>query len=310
VLVAVVTTVAGALSPGARGVLADRADPGALHATLRGSEYDAVLDLLAYDAADVERLFAVPGLRVGRYLAVSSGQVYLVARRRRPPFREADAALPPMDEPVAGTREHANWTYGMGKRAMEHAALALGSQRGVAATVLRLPVVQGANDGSRRLWAYLQRLLDGGPILLPEGGENAVRFVWADDVARAALALAEGAPADAPAYNLAMPDEPTLRALLESAAAELGVTPRFVPCAWAALDDAGIAHTASPYSGPWCSRPDPALAARGWGFAGTASSGWLPAVVRAHLAEPHPRPHPGYAGRPAELALAARLSSV
>ncbi len=298
------------LPAGVHALVAERADAGALNAALGGRHYDVALDLLAYDDADVERLFAVPGLRLGRYLVISSGQVYLVARERRPPFREPDAELPPMPEPPAGTRDHRNWVYGVGKRAVERSTRACSARHGVEATVLRLPVVQGAHDGSRRLWAYLQRLLDGGPLLLPAGGEHPVRFVWAEDVARAAVALAEGAPARADAYNLAMHDEPTLRALLERAAAELGVMPRFVPCTWADLDAAALAHTLSPYSGPWCSRPDPALAAAEWGFEGTPSAGWLPPVVRAHLAEAEPRvAHADYDRRPAELELAARLAS-
>lgn len=309
--VTVVTRGARPLPAGARPLLADRRDAAALAGALAGARFDIAFDLLAYDDADVRALFASPGLRLARYVMISTGQVYLVGAERRPPFAETDAAIPPMPEPPpSAARDHANWVYGMGKRAAERAAHACAAAAGTRVTVLRLPVVQGARDGSRRLWAYLQRLRDGGPLLLPEGGDDPVRFVWAEDVGRAAAALAgeAGARAVAPAYNLAQPDEPSLRELLARAAALLGVTPRFVACEWADLDAAGIERTFSPYSGPWCSRPDPALAARDWGFAATAVAGWLPEVVRAHLAESDPAPHPAYARRAAEFALAARLA--
>ena len=65
---------------------------------------------------------------------VSSGQVYLVGEQRRPPFRESDAAMPLMPEPVAGTRDHANWRYGVGKRAAERAALELQARQGTRTT--------------------------------------------------------------------------------------------------------------------------------------------------------------------------------
>jgi nucleoside-diphosphate-sugar epimerase len=207
-------------------------------------------------------------------------------------------------------RNHANWVYGMGKRDAERAARELQQRRGVRTTALRLPVVQGADDPSRRLWAYLQRLRDGGPLLLPGGGADPVRFVWAEDVGRALVMLSEGANAPAPAYNLAQPDEPRLADLVRSMAALLGVEARIVPCEWAQLAAAGVDERFSPYSGPWCSRPDPSLARGDWGFEGTPSGGWLAKVVQAHLEAADNTPHPGYARRSAELALAARIGGI
>lgn len=294
---------------GARLLVADRGDASALAAALAGRTFDVVLDLLAFDAPDVARLFAVPALAFARYLVISTGQVYLVAAERTPPFAEADAVKPPIDEPEAGTRDHANWEYGMGKRRMEDAVRALAAARGVHATALRLPVVQGANDPSRRLWAYLQRLRDGGPLLLPEGGRHPVRFVWAEDVARAVVALAEGAGTSAFAYNLAQPDEPQLIDLVGAMADALGIVPRIVECSWEDIDRAGLDPRFSPYSGRWCSRPDPSLAGRDLGFTASPTAVWLPEVVRAHLAEPDPRPHDTYARRAVERALAATIAA-
>jgi nucleoside-diphosphate-sugar epimerase len=293
---------------GASSLVADRADSAALADALRGQRFDVALDLMAYDGRDVARLFAAPGFEVKHYLLVSSGQVYLVSAESRPPFREADAGLPPMPEPVKDTPAHGNWEYGVGKRDAERAARELQTRGATRTTVLRLPVVQGTGDSSRRLWAYLQRLLDGGPLLLPEGGDDPVRFLWAEDFARAVVALAEGAPAAAPAYNLAQPDEPRLRDLVRAAAELIGVRPNLVGCDWQTLAEAGLDRSVSPFSGRWCSRPDPSLATSDWGFTGTPSTGWLAEVVRGHLAETDPRPHEGYARRAAELALAARLA--
>jgi hypothetical protein len=80
-----------------------------------------------------------------------------------------------------------------------------------------------------------------------------------------------------------------------------------VECTWEQVEAAGLDHTLSPYAGPWCSRPDPALAARDWGFSGTPSAEWLPWVVRAQLGESAPQPHPGYALRDRERALCTAL---
>ncbi len=204
------------------------------------------------------------------------------------------------------SRAHANWEYGVGKRGAEARLREREADRR-GDLVLRLPVVQGAGDRTRRLWAYLERLRDGGPLLLPDGGHDPVRFVWAEDVARVIVLLANGAAPPGRVYNLAQPDEPALRELLARAAACLGVTPAFVDCTRADLAGAGLDEHVSPFSGPWCSRPDPSLASVELAFRGTASAEWLPEVVRAHLAEASPESHFGYAQRPRELALARRL---
>jgi nucleoside-diphosphate-sugar epimerase len=295
---------------GVRQVAADRADGGALAAALRGERFGLAVDFLAYRGEDVDRVLSLPDTRIERYVLVSSGQVYLVAAERRPPSREADGALPLMPEPAPGTRDHREWLYGVGKREAEASLGRRAASRAGADLVLRLPVVQGANDATRRLWAYLERMLDGGPLLLPEGGTHPVRFVWAEDVARTLASLASlpsSAPRPSGVYNLAQPDEPALRELLARAAECLGVPARFVGCTESQLASAGLDHGLSPFSGAWCSRPDPSRAVAELGFRGTSSRDWLPEVVRAHRAEASPVSHPGYAARARERDLAERI---
>ena len=293
---------------GVRWIEADRTDSHALSGALGGERFDLAVDFLAFRGDDVDQALSLPATRLDRYVLISTEQVYLVATERRPPSRESDGVLPLMPEPPAGTRDHDQWTYGVGKREAEARLRERGAGRGGADLVLRLPVVQGAGDPTRRLWAYLERLLDGGPVLLPGGGEHPVRFVWAEDVARAIVSLAGGAATAGRTYNLAQPDEPSLRELLEAAAVLLGVTPRLVACTPADLAAAGLDHRTSTYSGGWCSRPDPSRAQAELGFHGSPTRTWLPEVVRAHWAEAEPVSHPGYALRERELELAARLA--
>lgn len=292
---------------GVRWIEADRTHAADFAAALDGESFDLAVDFLAFRGDDVDQVLSLPATRIERYVLISTGQVYLVAAERRPPSREADGELPLMPEPEPGTRDHDQWTYGVGKREAEARLRERSPARGGSDLVLRLPVVQGAGDPTRRLWAYLERLLDGGPLLLPGGGDHPVRFVWAEDVARLIASLAGGAAPPSRTYNLAQSDEPTLRALLDAAARLLGVTPHFVDCSPADLAAAGLDHRTSTYSGGWCSRPDPSLAQAELGFRGTPTRGWLPEVVRAHWAESEPVSHSGYALRAKELALAARL---
>lgn len=293
-----------------RALRADRRDAASLAAGLSGQSFDLTADFLAYDAADVERLLALPGFRPGRLALISTGQVYLVTRNPRPPFAEAAADAPVIPEPAHNTRDWHNWTYGMGKRAAEAALAAGAAARGIPALALRLPVVQGEADGenSKRLWAWLQRLRDGGPVLLPDGGAQPVRFVYAGDAARALLRLAGTAAwPKSPALNLAQPAETTLREFLELAAGYGGLKARFVPVSGADLTAAGLDGACAPYWGRWCSRPDPA-AALALGFTARGPREYLPAVVRAHLDNPPAAPHEGYASRAREIALATALA--
>src|SRR5436190_6924720 len=178
--------------PGVTHLRGDRRDADSLRAALAGTRFDCTVDFLAFGRSDVERLLAVPGFAPGRLVAISSGQVYLVTAAPEPPFQEeaaseGSASRPHMPEPAAGTRDHDEWKYGMGKRAMEAALARAASERGLPALALRLPVVQGEadRDGSRRLWAWIERMLDGAPVLLPDAGQQLVRFVYAADVAEA-----------------------------------------------------------------------------------------------------------------------------
>ncbi len=295
------------LPAGVIALTADRGDRASLAAALQGRRFDFTVDFLAFDAEAVELLFHEPYASLGRYAMISTGQVYLVTERATPPWRESDADRPIIPEPESGTRAHANWVYGVGKRRAEAALRGLRRSHGVRGISLRLPIVQGEADHSRRLWAYLERMLDGGPLLLPEGGHHPVRFVYVGDVAAALVALAEGAPAQAPEYNLAQPDEPSLREFLERVAALAGVEPRFVDITTAELEAAGIEPACSPFSGPWCSRPDPMLATMDWGFKAQRSNEYLGSVVQAHLAMPRGPSHPGYLLREKELGLLEKL---
>jgi nucleoside-diphosphate-sugar epimerase len=286
----------------------DRHDSAALAAVLTGERFDFTADFLAFDGDDVARLFAVPGFASGPLTLISSGQVYLVTATSRPPFREADADAPLISEPTPGTRAHANWVYGMGKRSAEAALIRAGTAHGVRTLALRLPVVQGEADGnsSRRLWGWLERLRDGGPVLMPEGGVQPVRFVYAGDAAAALVRLAEGHPwPQQPALNLAQPEECSLYSFVAEVARLAGLPARFVPLSSAVLTEAGLADSCAPYWGRWCSRPDPAAAFAALGMRTRDVAEYLPSVVRAHLASPPTTSHEGYEHRAQELALAA-----
>lgn len=295
--------------PGAELLVADRRESGPLAAALEGKRFDFTVDFTAYDSRDIEQLMLVPYAVLGRYVMISTGQVYLVADGAHAPFREADSDHPVIPEPPADSPDHAEWRYGTGKRRAERTLLSLRASHGMRATVLRLPIVQGEADGSLRLWAYLERLLDGGALVLPEGGARLVRHVYAGDVTAAILTLLEREQPRERVFNLSQPETVTLRELVERIAAAAGVTPRFAGADWDEIAAAGLERSFSPYAGPWSSVLDPARAAGELGLVGTRLDEYLPRVVRWHLEHRPTQSHRGYAQRALELELASRVAS-
>jgi nucleoside-diphosphate-sugar epimerase len=284
-------------------LLGDRA-VGALPALLKGRAFDATVDFSAYAPEDVEPLLdTVVRAALGHYVFISTGQVYLVREGCPRPAKESDYDGAVMPRP---TREAdgAQWDYGAGKRRCEDLVL----RDRVRATRVRLPMVLGAGDNDRRLESYLWRLLDGGELLLPDGGDAPMRHVYCEDVARALAAMLGDARTYGQAYNLAQDETPTLRAVVEHLAWRVGATPTLVPAPMATMEAAGLAvRGVSPLSTRWMSDLDPSRAKAELGFAHTPLWEYLGRVTAAFLsATPGDRPE-GYAGRAAEVALARRL---
>jgi nucleoside-diphosphate-sugar epimerase len=273
---------------------------------LAGRAFDGVVDFAGFQAPDLQRAVGVLDGRVRHYVFISTGQVYLVRDPRPSPARESDYDGPLMAEPAAGSRDHGDWSYGMGKRACEDVLAGAFAADGFPSTRLRIPMVNGERDHQRRLEGYLWRLLDGGPLLLPDGGTHRVRHVYSRDVARAIVDLL-GRPATfGQAYNLCQEETPTLVEVLESVARLLGASPRLQPVPRAALEAAGLDPVrVSPFSGRWMSFLDPGRARSDLGFTPTPLEASLAAIVASFLAHPPPDRPEAYGSRSRELALAA-----
>ena len=295
--------------PGAERLIADRRDARSLASLLRDRRFDLTVDLAAYDALDVEALWKVPGASLGRTILVSTGQVYLVTETTRRVHREPDSRKPVRREPAAGAPDHAQWSYGVGKRRAEAAFAALRRHHGVRGTVLRLPVIHGEADPTLRLWAWLERMLDGGPVILPDGGRRATRFVEVQEVARLVARIAAGLEPPEAVYNLAAARPTSLARFLALAARAAEREPRFVAIPMPTLVAHGLDPRAWPYAGRWSSVLDPSRAKRDLGWTGGGPEEWLPRVVRWHLEHRRDESDDFYTQRPAELAALAAIGA-
>ena len=167
-------------------------------------------------------------------------------------------------------------------------------------------MVNGERDYFRRIETYLWRLLDGGPLLLPDAPRT--RHVYGSEVARF-LAEILGRPATfGRAFNLAQEETPTLGELVEKLRLLVGSRSELVPIADDALSTAQLERTAlSPFSTRWMSFIDPSRARDELAFRHLPLDVYLGRIAASFVAHPPPAPPPGYAQRAREIALARAI---
>ena len=263
----------------------DRTDEAQLERALAQTEPDVVLDLACYQPHEVEGV--ARHFRGERYVFVSTG-VYPDLQGK--PAREED--FQPLDgdpPPSLDYREGKRWCETVLSRHDE-----------IPWTVIRPPAVFGPADHTLRIAAYIQRVADGGPVLVPaETYEWQAGIAWVKDIGFAcALACDPRKDTVHKAYNASFEGQ-SLRDLIEGIARALGVPARLHPIPFADMPEG-----ASPYG------PDPR---RGAGYVidrARRELGFEPSAIEDALAETLAwyrvaKPsHPGYANREKELALA------
>ena len=287
---------------------ADRTGPG-FAAALRGRDFDAAVDFAAYTGEDGRRSVEALAGRVGHYLMISTGQVYLVREGLEAgrAAREEDYAGPLSPRPPGGP-DLADWEYGVGKRACEDALADAFERLRFPVTRVRIPVVNGERDYLRRAESYLWRLLDGGPLLLPEGGTARARHVYGAEVARFVAGLLGRPVTFGRAFNLAQEEAPTVAELVSRLGELVGSRSELVPVARDAVVAAGLDPLqASPFSTRWMSFLDPTRARDELGFRHLPLDQYLGRIVASFLAHPPATPPDGYGRRDREVALAAAL---
>ena len=263
----------------------DRTDEAQLKRALDQVEPDVLLDLACYQPGEVEA--AARQFKGERYVFISTG-VYPHLNGR--PAREDDF-IPLEGEPPV------TLDYLEGKRWCE---TVLTRTEDFPWTVIRPPAVFGPADHTLRIAAYMQRVEDGGPLLVPvESYERQAGLSWVKDIGYAcALACDLRKDTTRKAYNAAF-EGVSVRDLIEGIAQAMGKPARMHPVPFAELPDG-----ASPYG------PDPRRSAGYVLDRARHELGFEPSALEDALAETlawyrvgHPS-HPGYANRAKELEIA------
>jgi nucleoside-diphosphate-sugar epimerase len=266
-------------------VAVDRFDEEQLKKALDSVQPDVLLDLACFTPAEIEVAMRI--FKGERYVFVSTG-VYPHLNGR--PAREDDFI--PLEGDPPDTLD-----YLEGKRWCE---TVLARSADFPWTVIRPPAVFGPADHTLRIAAYIQRVEDGGPLLVPEESyERQAGLSWVKDIGYAcALACDLRKDLARKPYNAAF-EGVSVRSLIEGIARAMGKPARFHPMPFADLPEG-----ASPYG------PDPRRSAGYVLDRARKELGFEPSALEDALAETLAwyrvaRPtHPGYANRGKELALA------
>jgi nucleoside-diphosphate-sugar epimerase len=292
-------------------VLVDRTDRNAFARLLKGRSFDGVFDLWAYERADVESSHDVFHGNVGRYLFVSSASVYYgqevaIDFRTHCPFSESVFDWSGLDYAIPeGAKDEQ--LYGIKKRQCEKW---LQENSRIDYTIIRLPAVMGWNDWTRRMWWWVQRAIDGGPLLMPMEDRACFRTILHADAAENFIRAVKSPAAARQTYHIAqqeiMDDVRWSDAVWRAAGGEC---PRvYVP--WEVIRRREPLREYSPPMTrpvPWV--PDLSRAQRDFGLATTPVEQWIATAVqwyRTSYTGVPDRPYNsnGYDNRAAEIALA------
>lgn len=219
-------------------IAGDRTDPDSLAAAMKGRRFDGVLDNLCFNRQEAQSVIAALRGRVGRYVVASTVSVYgegghavgrhtvdrplsdeerfAVDYRFLEPVRESD-----LDNAGQPWDYRPNLSeYGEGKRQAERVMLE--APEDWPWVVVRVPATLGPDDPSGRFAFWLSRILDGGPLLLPDGGVHALQVGYSGDLSRFLVELLQGSGRMRSIYNYAQRETPAFVNFLQTVAAAAG----------------------------------------------------------------------------------------
>jgi nucleoside-diphosphate-sugar epimerase len=129
--------------------------------------------------------------------------------------------------------------YAGHKASSERALFRMHEESRFPVTTFRPPFVHGPRQPFYREQFFWDRLLDGRPIILPDGGHSPMQWVYVEDLAEACARAIEVPEAAGEAFNIAHTEKTSQRTFIEALGRTVGVEPRFVDVPREKIHDAG-----------------------------------------------------------------------
>lgn len=283
-------------------LICDRTDARQMHRAVANRDFDAVIDMALYKEQEAETVVDLFRGRVDHYIAISSGQVYLVRDGASRPYVESDYDGELIPEPERNTYDHEEWLYGMGKRGIEDTLYRAEAAGDFPVTTLRLPMVNSERDSFRRLYGYILRVQDGGPVLVPQTPNHPLRHVYGGDVVNVVMALLQNGTGKGRAYNVSQDETLSIDDFLHLLGEVMGKKPDIRYIERETLEGRGFLPDCSPFSDLWMSELDNTLSKAELGIAYTPVRAYLERIVAYHR-DNHIEPPVSYRRRKSEKAL-------
>ena len=290
-------------------IAGDRNNGSDLAEKLANKQFDAVIDNIAFNGQHVDDLLSALQGNIGRYILTSTTAVYIGANAFEQPLREADAKYDLPENPQLASFPKPTGagmiSYATGKIAAEKAL----TRQQVPYTIIRPHIVMGPEDNSGRLQFFCQRLMDGKPLILTNGGVQSIQFIFSRDLARSYLLALDNPNAANQVYTLAGSRTCRLVDWVELVAGYLGVQPELV-----AVPDDILRKAGFDYAENWVLRGtltfDVSKAITDLGFQPTSIAVLTKTAVDWYKQTTHSDDSPGYAERAKEVAFIQKYSGL
>ena len=204
------------LPPGVTMLRADVREHQTVRDEIKGRDFDAVVDWVAFTPGQVRTDIDLFRGRTGQYVFISSASAY-----QTPPARMPVTESTPLRNPF--------WQYSRDKIACEDLLVAAYREEGFPATIVRPSHTYDATsvpfDGG---WTVLGRMHAGKPVIVHGDGTSLWTLTHHDDFARAFVPLLGHPRTLGEAIHITSDDVLTWNQIAGSLAAPLGVTPHLV----------------------------------------------------------------------------------
>jgi nucleoside-diphosphate-sugar epimerase len=161
---------------------------------------DVVYDMIAYLPEESELMVKIFNGKIKRFIHCSTISVYMISDDVKCPVTEDQNKKKVMEY---FERNPFGMSYGINKRRCEDVLWKAHDKNYFPVSMLRPTFVCGPYDPSGRDWFWIERILDGNPLLIPGSGNFKFQIVYVDDTAKAFHDLLYNDSSIGEAYNVA-----------------------------------------------------------------------------------------------------------
>jgi nucleoside-diphosphate-sugar epimerase len=206
---------------GAETLNADMNDATAVARALRGRRFDAVVNWIAFTAADIERDLELFRGQTRQYIFISSASAY-----QKPSTHYLITESTPLSNP--------HWDYSRNKIACEQRLLRAYREEGFPITIVRPSLTYGENliplviNSWERSYTVVDRMLKGQKVIVPGDGSSLWVITHNSDFAKGFVGLLGHEQSIGHAFHITSDEVLSWDQLYRTVGAAVGVEPRIV----------------------------------------------------------------------------------